>query len=208
MLEMSHVCAGYHGASVLNDMNISIKSGSVTGVFASHGSGKTTLVNVFMGIVAPISGSVKVDDKDITDMPTDLRVQHGIICTPENRGLFKSMTVLDHLKLGFSVNTHEHADFKERLDFCHTLFPILSKRPNQIVGTLSGGEQQMIAIAKSLMASPAYLILDEPMLGLSPVVVDMVLKTLEHLKTSGLGILITDQSHYNRILNVDTVVRL
>lgn len=181
----------YHGnLHVIWDLSFQISKGEIVTLLGSNGAGKTTVVETLFGLNKPALGTIIFQGQDITGHTPFSIVKRGMSLVPEKRELFPKMTVFENLELGAFTAPEKTADF----DRIFSLFPVLSERRGQLAGTLSGGEQQMLAIARSLMASPGMLVLDEPSLGLSPKFVGTVLDTIRDLNDSGLTILLVEQN--------------
>jgi len=193
MLSIETVSAQYGRARVLHEVSFGVAEGQIVSVVGANGAGKTTLVKVISGQLRPTRGRVVFEGADITACPAHEIVLRGIVQVPEGRRLFADMTVLENLLLG-STHPHARARRAEGLDHVHALFPILRERGGQLAGTLSGGEQQMLAIARGLMAQPRLLILDEPSLGLAPRVVTEIIEVIRTLNRHGLTVLLIEQN--------------
>jgi branched-chain amino acid transport system ATP-binding protein len=194
MLHIEDLRAGYGKAEVLHGVSIDAAAGSVITVIGPNGAGKSTLLNTLMGVI-PSRGTVRVGGEDIASLPLEERVMMGISLVPEKRELFGSMPVEDNLLLGgYRQMRFGNRDWREELDKVFTLFPRLKERRAQLAGTLSGGERQMLAVGRALMSRPRLLMLDEPSLGLAPLVVREIFKTIEVLKSMGVTILLVEQN--------------
>ncbi|ABD40099.1 amino acid/amide ABC transporter ATP-binding protein 2, HAAT family [Methanospirillum hungatei JF-1] len=189
MLNIQNLTVSYSHLQVLWDVSLEVKKGEIVTLIGSNGSGKTTLVSSVMGFVPASSGTITFADTPITGLPTYEIVHHHLNLVPETRKLFGKMTVRENLMLGSYMN---HKDFD--IEYIYSLFPILQERQDQYAGTLSGGEQQMLAIGRCLMSGPEMIILDEPSLGLSPKYVHTVLDTINALNKEGLTILLVEQN--------------
>lgn len=193
MLKISDVSAGYGDLKVLQGLNLHVDEGEVVALVGSNGVGKTTTLRVISGIVAPTNGKVEWYDQDITNLPAYQRPVLGIAHILQGRGILGTLTVKDNLILGaYTKRTKHRRD--ELMESGLELFPILKERFNQPASALSGGQQQMLAIARALMMDPKLLILDEPSLGLAPIIVDEVFHIIERLKAAGTSILIIEQN--------------
>ncbi|HSG44433.1 MAG TPA: ABC transporter ATP-binding protein, partial [Anaerolineales bacterium] len=181
MLKISYLNVAYGDAQALWDVSLTVADNEIVTVVGPNGAGKTTLVNTLAGIVPLRSGSITMDGKDITTLKSHEICQYGIAIVPEGRRLFPQMTVRDNLDIGSYIPA-ARARYSESLDRVYQLFPKLKERTRQITGTLSGGEQQMVAIGRALMANPKLLLLDEPSIGLAPVVIDMIFEVLEEIR--------------------------
>jgi len=184
MLRLQNINTGYGDISVLKNISLHISRGEIVTLIGANGAGKTTLLNTICGIVRTRSGSIFYNDQPITTCSADKIVRLGISQVPEGRQIFAPLSVLDNLRLGAYVRTRSWGKKKvqEQIERMYTLFPRLHERRQQYAGTLSGGEQQMLAIARALMASPGLLVLDEPSMGLAPLVVAEIFKTVSRLR--------------------------
>ena len=193
MLELNQVCAGYGDLRVLFDINLHIEKGEVVALVGSNGAGKTTVLRTISGEIKIKSGSIKWFDKDLAAMPAYTRAGMGIAHIPQGRGVLGSLTVADNLILG-SYTKRTKPRREELMKTVFETFPILSERRNLPAETLSGGQQQMLAIGRAMMMEPELLILDEPSLGLAPIVVDEVFRILSRLKEQGKSMLLIEQN--------------
>lgn len=193
MLEVKSLRAGYGEVTVLHDVSIEVGEGSIVSIVGANGAGKSTLINAISGLVRPTGGSIVYEGVDLLSVPNYDVVRRGVVQVPEGRKLFASMTVYENLMLGA---THPRArDDKElTLRQVFELFPRLQERRKQMAGTLSGGEQQMLAIGRALMSKPRLLMLDEPSLGLAPRLVADVFRVIERLNSIGLTVLLVEQN--------------
>jgi branched-chain amino acid transport system ATP-binding protein len=196
MLRLEKIVAGYARSIALDGVSIEIAQGSIVAVVGANGAGKSTIVNTISRLVSTYSGTIRFDGQDITGKKPAEMVELGIVQVPEGRQLFAPLTVEENLRLGFhrlAGKPDSARKYQERLDYVLELFPIMKSRIQQRAGTMSGGEQQMVAIARALMAEPKLLMLDEPSLGLAPMIVDQVFDILAKLKADGLTILLVEQ---------------
>jgi len=193
MLELNQVCAGYGDLRVLFDINLHIEKGEVVALVGSNGAGKTTVLRTISGEIKIKSGSIKWFDKDLAAMPAYTRAGMGIAHIPQGRGVLGSLTVADNLILG-SYTKRTKPRREELMKTVFETFPILSERRNLPAETLSGGQQQMLAIGRAMMMEPELLILDEPSLGLAPIVVEEVFRILSRLKEQGKSMLLIEQN--------------
>jgi len=184
MLRLQNINTGYGDISVLKNVSLHIGRGEIVTLIGANGAGKTTLLNTICGIVRAHSGTITFNDEEITTCSADRIVRLGISQVPEGRQIFAPLSVLDNLRLGAYVRSRAWGKKKvqEQIDRMYALFPRLHERRQQYAGTLSGGEQQMLAIARALMASPGLLVLDEPSMGLAPLVVAEIFKTVSRLR--------------------------
>jgi branched-chain amino acid transport system ATP-binding protein len=194
LLRVEGLQAGYGRAEVLSGVSIEAAAGSVVAVVGPNGAGKSTLLNALMGVL-PARGELHFDGEPVQRLSLEQRVQRGIALVPETRALFSTMPVADNLLLGgYRQRRMPRAGQAARLDEIYQLFPRLHERRAQAAGTLSGGERQMLAIGRALMGSPRLLMLDEPSLGLAPLVVKEIFRIIERLRESGTTILLIEQN--------------
>jgi branched-chain amino acid transport system ATP-binding protein len=193
LLEVVGLCAGYGDVPVLRGIDLSIPAGSITALIGANGAGKTTLLRAISGIIPTEAGTIHYDGQDIVGTPPQDIVRSGLVQVPEGRRLFPDMTVLENLLVG-SSSPVARPKRDENLATVLELFPKVRERRTQLAGTLSGGEQQMVAIARALMASPRLLLLDETSLGLAPIVVDEIFVAVRRLVAQGLTILVVEQN--------------
>jgi branched-chain amino acid transport system ATP-binding protein len=192
LLSIENLRAGYGAVEVLRGIDIRISHGELIALLGSNGAGKTTLNAVMSGLLAPRSGRVIFDGEDLTGVHYRRIVQAGLIQVPEGRKVFPNLTVLENLELGAFARARQR--LSENIDRVFETFPRLRERMAQLAGTMSGGEQQMLAIGRGLMAEPKLLILDEPSLGLSPLLVEELFTLIAKLRTDGLAILLVEQN--------------
>ena len=193
LLEVTNVCAGYAGASVLFGVALHVDRGETVAVIGANGAGKTTLIRTLGGMVRPSSGSVHFDGTDITGLRSNGVCEAGLAQVPEGRQLFATLSVEDNLRLGANLRRARKRT-AQNLERVFGLFPRLRERRRQLAGTLSGGEQQMVAIGRALMAEPVMMMLDEPSLGLSPLLVDAMFDIVRMLNRDGISILLVEQN--------------
>jgi branched-chain amino acid transport system ATP-binding protein len=187
-LRIDRVSAGYGSTAVLRDVSIEVGQGSTVALLGPNGAGKTTLLKVASGLIRPSSGRVEVDGADITRSSADRRAARGMCHVPEGRGVYRSLTVRENLRLQ-SRRGRERESIARAVE----AFPALGKRLQQTAGTMSGGEQQMLALAASYVRDPRVVLIDEPSLGLAPVIVDVVFESLARLEALGTSLLLVDQ---------------
>lgn len=193
MLKVENLQSGYGQIQVLRDVSLEVKEGEIVSLLGANGAGKTTTLRTISGLIKAWSGTVKFNDVLITNEPPDFIVRRGLIQVPEGRQLFTDMTVLENLELG-AYTPSARKNLKKNLEYCFELFPILKERIKQPVGTMSGGQQQMVAIARGLMSEPKLLILDEPSIGLSPLLTEQVFDTIKEISKTGISILLVEQN--------------
>lgn len=193
MLRLEGISVSYGGLTALQDVSMAVKPGQLVAVIGSNGAGKSTLFKTISGIVPAASGRIMFRDEDISKRAAFERAGLGIAHVPEGRQVFKSMTVMDNLELGgFRLAARQR--FRQNLDMIFSLFPVLHERREQLAGTMSGGQQQMLAIGRGLAADPDLLMLDEPSMGLAPAVVDQIFESILQLhREKGLTILLVEQ---------------
>lgn len=193
MLDVQGLSAGYGPVAVLTDMSLHVDEGEAVAVLGANGAGKSTLMNTLVGVVAPRSGSIEFDGNQIAGRFTEDIVRAGLTLVPEGRNVFARLTVAENLRMG--AYSRKAGDAQRDLDRLLERFEILGARQHQPAGTLSGGEQQQLAIARALMSRPRMILLDEPSLGLAPVLVDAVFDLVRELKeTDGLTVMLVEQS--------------
>ena len=198
MLELKDLKVAYDKVQVLWDISFSIKAGDVVTLLGSNGAGKSTTVKTIQGILKPKSGSIKFMDKHIEGLPAYKIVDEGIALVPEGREIFPKMNVFENLILGAYVPRAKES-LDESLEWVLKLFPKLEERKKQLAGTMSGGEQQMLAIARALMSKPKLLMMDEPSLGLAPVIVLQVFEIIKKLREEGVTILLVEQNVHHAL---------
>ena len=200
MLKVKNLNLSYGEIQALWDINVEIQQGQIVTILGPNGAGKSSLFKAITGLKTPDSGQILFNDIDITKIPANKRVELGISLTPEGRGLFPFMTVKENLILG-SYNKKAKAKRDQLMKWVLELFPRLEERFSQEARTLSGGEQQMLAVARSLMADPSLLILDEPSLGLAPIIVQDLFKIFKQINEQGVTVLLSEQ-HVNMALKL------
>lgn len=214
VLELDGLTVRYGAVRALHDVSLRVEQGSITAVLGANGAGKTTLLRTISGLVRPLSGSVHHDGRDITRLPVEEMVRDGMAHVPEGRGVIQELTVEDNLRLGASWR-RDRADRRRSMDEVYELFPPLATRRRRSAYTLSGGERQMLAIGRALMARPRLLLLDEPSLGLAPLVTAKIMALLQDLVASTkLTVLMAEQnarsalsiSDHAVVLNLGSVV--
>lgn len=199
ILGVSALCSGYGELPVLDDITLEIGRGEIVSVVGANGAGKTTLLLTIAGHLRAFSGRVNFDGQEITQIPAHRAAELGLVMVPEGGRLFPFMTVLENLELG-AFHPGARAHLAESLDEVMRLFPILAERRTQLAGRLSGGERQMCAVARAMMARPKLLMLDEPSLGLAPIMVDKVFEMVSELvRTKGLSVLLVEQNVGNAL---------
>ena len=198
MLQIRNLDVRRGGLQVLWDVSMDVQTNEIVALIGSNGAGKTTFLSTLVGLLKPSAGSVLLNDKDVTALPAHKYVSQGISFVPEDRKLFTNCSVHENLVLG-AYKSQQKKNTKSMLESVYEIFPFLKDRDRQSALTLSGGEQRMLAIARSLMSNPQLLILDEPSQGLSPRMSLEVFKTLEKLKERGISILLAEQNVYHAL---------
>jgi branched-chain amino acid transport system ATP-binding protein len=193
LLKVENLEAGYDDVQVLWGISLAVARGAMTTLLGANGAGKTTTLRAVTGSLHPRGGRVLFAGDDVTHLPAHAKAARGLVLVPEGRQLFSNMSVEENLELG-AFSTRARQSFSRQLDQVYTLFPRLKERRRQKAGTFSGGEQQMLAIARGLMAVPDILIIDELSLGLAPVVVQQLVETLKALKAAGVTVLLVEQN--------------
>ncbi|MCC6574327.1 MAG: ABC transporter ATP-binding protein [Planctomycetes bacterium] len=193
LLEIEHVDVFYGAVQALRSVSLRVEQGEVVSLVGSNGAGKTTTLNAICGLVRPRAGDVRFDGQSIARVPTHELVRRGLVMAPEGRGIFPNLTVAENLDLG-AYSRRDHGAVKTDLDRVLALFPRLNERMRQKGGTLSGGEQQMLAIGRALMSRPKLLLLDEPSLGLAPLLVKVIFDTIDAINREGVTVLLVEQN--------------
>ncbi|OHV27004.1 ABC transporter ATP-binding protein [Rhizobium sp. RMa-01] len=200
LLEVDRIEVGYGDAIALWDLSISVRSGEIVSVVGPNGAGKSTLVNAIAGILRPHKGKIVIEGNDVSKVPSHRVCDYGIAVVPEGRRLFTAMTVLDNLLLG-AYRSLARAERDATLAEVFQLFPVLKERQASLAGSLSGGQQQMVAIGRGLMAKPRVLLMDEPSLGLSPLIVGEMFKIIQMINERGVAVLLVEQN-VNKALEI------
>ncbi len=193
MLELDNVHAYYGHIHALQGISLTVDQGEIVTLIGSNGAGKTTTLRTITGLLKPRQGTVHLEGEDLAPYPAHKIVARGVSMVPEGRGVFAKLTVSENLDMGAYLRTDKDG-IKEDLERVFTLFPRLKERRNQVAGTLSGGEQQMLAMARALMARPRLLLLDEPSMGLAPVLVEAIFDTIQEINQQGTTILLVEQN--------------
>ena len=192
ILQLEGINTYYGQIHILQDENIVVQEGELVCLLGGNASGKSTTLKTVLGLVRPRTGTVKLAGEDVTTMPTAHRIQRGLAIVPENRRLFGPMTVLENLEMGAYLRPK--ADLKSEFERVYELFPLLYERRSQLAGTMSGGEQQMVAMGRALMSQPKLLLMDEPSMGLAPVLVERSFEIIKQVNDTGVGMLIVEQN--------------
>ena len=201
MLELLDVHASYVNVEALKGVNLSLAEGEMVAILGANGAGKTTTLSSITGLVAPKSGRVLFEGDDILGAKTETLVRRGLVMVPEGRRIFPALTVMENLRMGAFLRT-DHAGVKSDLEYVLDLFPILATRAKQSGGTLSGGEQQMLAISRGLMGRPRLLLLDEPSLGLAQLVIRSIFETIRKINVEQKTAILLVEQNANLALNL------
>lgn len=193
MLKIDNLVVAYGGIEALKGIDVDVEEGKIVTLVGANGAGKSTLLRSIVGLVKPKSGAITYEDKDLLSMKTQALVREGIVLVPEGRKIFANLTVLENLKIGAYYRKGDK-EIKKDLDWVMSLFPRLQERTWQSAGTLSGGEQQMLALGRALMAKPRLLMMDEPSLGLAPLVVKDIFRIIKEIHKQGVTILLIEQN--------------
>lgn len=194
MLEVKQINVKYGKSVVIQDASLSIQQGEIVTILGPNGAGKTTIVRSIVGLAPIVSGQVQFFGESINKLKPHQIVAKGIVVVPEGRGIFPKMTVEENLKTGFIFTESEQAAMNQRIQEAYSRFPILGQRRNQLAGTLSGGEQTMLAVSRAMMRKPKLLLMDEPSLGLSPKLVQQTFSIIQELHQDGTSILLIEQN--------------
>jgi branched-chain amino acid transport system ATP-binding protein len=192
LLRLEGINTYYGQMHILQDVNLEVREGELVCLLGGNASGKSTTLKTILGIVEPRTGAVILDGRDVTRDSTAKRIERGLAIVPENRRLFGPMTVLENLELGAYLRPR--ADLQEDLERVYSIFPLLYERRKQLAGTLSGGEQQMVAMGRALMARPKLLLMDEPSMGLAPVLVERSFEVIQEVHRAGVAMLVVEQN--------------
>ena len=193
MLSIHNLSVHYGVIQALHEISLEIQKGEIVTLIGSNGAGKTTTLAALSGLIAPSSGQIRFEDADLLAIPAHKRVSAGLVQVPEGRRIFGDLTVAENLDLG-AYARRDKANLGKELDEIYALFPRLAERKNQTAGTMSGGEQQMLAVGRALMSRPRLLLLDEPSLGLAPLLVKEIFGVVKRIRESGVTVLLVEQN--------------
>jgi branched-chain amino acid transport system ATP-binding protein len=193
LLRLQNIDTYYGEIHILEDLNLNVREGELVSLLGGNASGKSTTLKTILGLVQPRNGSVEFRGEEVTGRNTSYRIRQGMAIVPENRRLFGPMTVLENLEMGAYL-IRDTKGGKEDFERVYTLFPLLHERRSQLAGTLSGGEQQMVAMGRALMARPKLLLMDEPSMGLAPILVERSFEIIQQVHQSGVAMLVVEQN--------------
>jgi branched-chain amino acid transport system ATP-binding protein len=193
LLKLNAIDTYYGEIHILERLNLHVGEGELVSLLGGNASGKSTTLKTVLGLVRPRNGSVEFRGEEVTERPTSYRIQRGMAIVPENRRLFGPMTVLENLEMGAYLN-RDSKGRKEDFERVYSLFPLLHERRSQLAGTLSGGEQQMVAMGRALMSHPKLLLMDEPSMGLAPILVERSVEIIQQVHQSGVAMLVVEQN--------------
>ena len=193
MLEVNDIHTYYDKIHALKGVSLEVNEGEIVSLIGANGAGKTTTLRAVSGLIKPRQGSIRLKGEDISKYAAHDLVYKGIAMVPEGRGIFGKMTVLENLEMG-AYSRNDNSEIRKDIEWVFTLLPRLKERQRQVAGTLSGGEQQMVATARALMARPSILLMDEPSMGLAPVLVELIFDTIERINKDGTTILLVEQN--------------
>lgn len=201
MIEVTKVNSGYGKMQVLHEVSLHVNKGEIVCLLGSNGAGKTTTIKTILGMIKASSGSIKLFGEDITRIKTADIIKKGVSIAPEGRGLFPKMTVLENLQMG-NIFEKDEKVIENRIKYAFKLFPRLEERKKQVAGTLSGGEQGMLSIGRALMSEPKFLILDEPSLGLAPLLIEMAFNAIKLISKELMTTILLSEQHAMKALDV------
>ena len=198
MLEVRDLCVSYGAIKALKGISFDVDKGEVISLIGSNGAGKTTTLHSVSNLIHKVSGTIKFEGEDITNLSPDKIVRRGLIQVPEGRRVFANMSVRENFEMG-AYTRKDKDGIRSDMEWCFELFPRLKERINQLSGTLSSGEQQMLAMARALMSRPVLLLMDEPSMGLAPILVDEIFNIIKKISSSGTTILLVEQNAYKAL---------
>ncbi len=202
MLEVKNLCVSYGAIKALRGISFEVDKGEIITLIGSNGAGKTTTLHAISNIIKKQEGSIIFEGEDITSMPADKIVKRNLIQVPEGRRVFANLTVRENLELGAYLR-NDKAEIAKDMEHAYELFPRLRERVKQAAGTLSGGEQQMLAMARALMSKPRLLLLDEPSMGLAPILVDEIFEIIRRINADGVTVLLVEQNAFKALSIAD-----
>ncbi|WP_353194292.1 ABC transporter ATP-binding protein [Pusillimonas noertemannii] len=205
MLEVHDLCASYGAGDVLREVSLQVEPGQFACLLGANGAGKSTTMRSLSGLMRPVRGSIRFEGESLERLSASQVMARGVVLVPEGRRIFSPLTVRENLEIGAYtlLRRRRHAQYRRNLDHVLHLFPRLEERASQVAGTLSGGEQQMVAIGRALMSNPKMLLLDEPSMGLAPLVVKDIFASLRRLRDEGMTLLVAEQNAKLTLANAD-----
>ncbi|ETF02205.1 amino acid ABC transporter ATPase [Advenella kashmirensis W13003] len=193
MLKITNLCVSYGSVSALSHVSVSVPESGVVAIVGANGAGKSTLLKSIAGLTRPVAGQIVMDGSDISSLKPHERLDRGLALCPEGRRLFPEMTVFENIRVG-AYRNRDTAKFRRRLDMLYAIFPRIAERRRQLASSLSGGEQQMVAIARALISQPRILMLDEPTLGLAPKLIHEVARLVRTVRQEGIAVVMVEQN--------------
>jgi branched-chain amino acid transport system ATP-binding protein len=193
LLETTNLCVDYGGVHALRNVSVHVPEKRIVAIIGANGAGKSTLLKTIAGLVRQSSGAIRLDGQDISALKPHARLDRGVVLCPEGRRLFPDLTVYENIRMG-AYRMRDSRQFRQRLELLHEIFPRVAERRTQIASSLSGGEQQMVAIARALVSQPRILMLDEPTLGLAPKLIVEVAKLVQRINREGVTVVIVEQN--------------
>ena len=198
MLKIDNIVVKYDTIPVVKGVSMEVNEGELVALIGANGAGKSTILKTISGLMRPAQGKITFNDMELSKMGANDIVKAGVVQVPEGRQIFSKMTVYENLRLGAFLRK-DRAEFQKNIDYVFEMFPILKERIKQQAGTLSGGEQQMLAMGRALMSCPKFLLLDEPSMGLSPIMTEQVFSVIKTLKSHGITILLVEQNAFEAL---------
>ncbi len=198
MLNIENIVVKYDSIPVVKGVSINVAKGELVALIGANGAGKTTILKTISGLMRPSEGHIMFEGEDISKIQADAIVRRGVVHVPEGRQIFAKMSIYENLRLGAFLRK-DKAEMAKNMEYAFSMFPILKERLHQQAGTLSGGEQQMLAIGRALMSCPRVLLLDEPSMGLSPVMTEQVFAVIKKLKADGITMLLVEQNAFEAL---------
>ena len=198
MLKIDNIVVKYDTIPVVKGVSMEVNEGELVALIGANGAGKSTILKTISGLMRPAQGKIMFNDMELSKMGANDIVKAGVVQVPEGRQIFSKMTVYENLRLGAFLRK-DRAEFQKNIDYVFEMFPILKERIKQQAGTLSGGEQQMLAMGRALMSCPKFLLLDEPSMGLSPIMTEQVFSVIKTLKSHGITILLVEQNAFEAL---------
>lgn len=193
LLELNHLAVAYGGIQAVKGISLTVDEGELVALIGANGAGKTTTLNTLGGLLRPASGDMRYAGRDLASIPSHERVRHGLALVPEGRGVFGRLTVKENLQMGAYTRPDRQLVAAD-MDRAYSLFPRLAERRDQLAGTLSGGEQQMLVMGRAMLSRPRLMLLDEPSMGLAPIMVEKIFAVIREISDSGVAVLLVEQN--------------